>query len=61
MAEVRDRQYFKTEEQARAYADNFLSMYGGAWNPYAGTVHVVPPNDDRPSWLVMTSRRSSAD
>ena len=61
MAEVTDRKYFRAEEDARAYADRFLEMYGGAWNPYNGKADVYPPNDDRPYWLVMTSRRSSAD
>lgn len=61
MARLKEDRYFDTEAEALHFQRVYLDNWAGAFNPYDGTATLVPPNDDRPQWLVIASRNSSAD
>ena len=61
MSEIVQYLNFETREQAEAASELFLARYGGVWNPYDGATQISPPNDDRPTWQLRTSRRNNAD
>lgn len=61
MARKHEDQTFVTEAEARAYVAQYLAQWGGPFNPYDGKAMALPPNDDRPRWLVQASRNASAE
>ena len=61
MARVQETRTFVTEAEANDFAQGYLQQYAGPFNPYEGRAQVLPPNDDRPRWLVTTSRNDSAE
>lgn len=61
MARINDSRTFASEAEAQRYADDFVATWGSPFNPYEGTARIAPPNADRPTWLVYTSRNASAD
>lgn len=63
MATIRVTEYFETEEEAKAFAEIWAAGWGigSGWNPYQATVTISPPNHDRATWAVYTSRADSCD
>lgn len=56
-----DLVHFETEAAAEAAKAQFLSVYGGAWNPYNGHATILPPTGERETWVVSMTRRTTAD
>jgi len=61
MSRISETKYFNTKEEAEAYRDQFMERFGCHWEGYSPNAHIYPPNDDRPSWAVYTSRFRSSD
>ena len=58
---VEESRYFADEAAAQAFAADFEAEWGGPGSPYDPRCLVLPPNDDRPTWLVIARRYPSAE